>query len=233
MRIPGTVNVSQAFLEEGREERALALCQSAYVLVEPLQQQRTPDGVGLPRPKAPDLGFLENIVATEELIRALAGQHHFVARLMHQPGQQEHRRGRGAHDRRLRVPDDFGKDLANLRVCRVNHLMFRSEVLRHRLLKLTLVVVGIAKRNREGRQTIRSVATDDCRDGRGIEPAAQVGTHRHIRPEANPRRINQQIPKLLHVFTVRPARSRTTRLVFHVETNGPVGRDLHLTLRRD
>src|SRR5688572_19368037 len=197
MRVPRTIHISQTILEKCSEKRSLALGQACDVLVEPLQQKRPPARIRLARPEPPHLVLFEDIVATEELVCPFTCQHHLVARTPDESRKEKHRRGRGSHQWCFSVPDDLGKDLANLLVRRTHHLMLGAEFLRHALLKRTLVEIGVIEGDGKRRKPVRSEPANDRRNGGRVQPTTQISSDRNVSPETDAHRVNQEGAKLL------------------------------------
>ncbi len=144
------------------------------------------------RAEAAKLRLLEDVVAAEHLVGALAGQDDLEALVAHQPGEDVQRRRRGPKHRPLRVPDDVGEDRADVGRPAEDGAMVGAERLRHLKLELSLVEFRIVEADREGPQPLRrELGRDRCDDG-GVEPAGKIGADRHVGAKPDPRRIDEE-----------------------------------------
>ena len=86
------VRLGEALAVEADEERARALEVLADEGVQPGQQERAQLGVGLAGPEVAHRVLAEEVVAAEELVRALAGRDHLEARVLDGAREAQERR---------------------------------------------------------------------------------------------------------------------------------------------
>ena len=105
----------QTRAEEGFQVPWRLRLQRAEVWIQPAQEQRPPLRIRPARPEAAHGGFLEDVVAAEDLVGAFAGKHDLEAVVAYLAGKEVQRRRRRAQDRPLGVADHLvkaGSDVA-------------------------------------------------------------------------------------------------------------------------
>ena len=108
------VRVGEALAVEADEEGARALQVLADEGVQAGKEQRAQLRVGLAGPEVADRVLAEEVVAAEELVRALAGRDHLQPGVLHGPGEAQERRRRGAEGRLLGQLDRLREQLGDV-----------------------------------------------------------------------------------------------------------------------
>ena len=132
--------------------------------VELLEQQGADFGIGLPPPELTDFGFLEDVVAAEDLVGPLAGEHHLELVFPHQTGQEVQRNRGCAQDGFFAVPDEIGEMVANALVGCQGSPVIRLQVGDHLLLVAAFVEGTFLKADGEGLETVVEVARNEGRN---------------------------------------------------------------------
>lgn len=83
-------------------------------------------------------------------------------------------------------------------------VMTAAEIAGDETLKFPLVNEPVAETDREGRDGIGDIGLHDAGDERGIEPAAEIGAHRHVGLKAAPDGLDQRLLDFLPVGGLRP-----------------------------
>ena len=190
VRVVRVRGIFQVLAEEQAPER-LRLRIASDVAVQARQKHRAPGRVGASRPEAPDLVFPKDVVAAEDLVGPLAGEHDLDPALANQPGQAQQRGGRGTHHRPLGEPHHVLERTPDVRPVDLHFAMVRLEVPNHLALELALVETRVGETDREGRQVVDVVALHERGQDRRIESAAEIGCHRHVRAQLQPHGVMQ------------------------------------------
>ena len=190
--------------------------------------------------------LVEVQVPAEQLVRALAGEHHLEPHALDPAAQQVHRHGRAHLLERLEVVHHVGQRIQRLLGREVDLVVHGAELVRH-LLRGREVgraldadaerVHGLGRAERVGR--LRLVAHGDGGDERRIQPAGQEHGVRDVRHEAVLDRLNHRLAELAvvrparghvrvvhHPLRVVPARERALRLARRAHVVVPGGEDL-------
>src|SRR5688500_12736003 len=101
----------------------------AEVWVQSVEQTCPRSRLGAAQAKEPDLRLLEQVIAEKELVRAFAGEHDLDVTFARELRQQIHRGRCGAHERRLGMTYDVGKDAGDRSRVDVPNTMLASEPL--------------------------------------------------------------------------------------------------------
>jgi hypothetical protein len=174
-----------------RRLRGAAPAGRAEVRVQPLER-----GLGALRVARVALAqrhLLEQVVAPEQLVRALARGHHGDAGLARPPGQQHQRDRGGADQRRLAVPDRVSERRGDVGRRHLQHVVLGAERGGGALLVRALVVARVGEGDRERVQRVVRGPLRERRDQRGVQPAGQVGPDRDVGAQPQPHAVGQHL----------------------------------------
>src|SRR5579863_1017231 len=174
--------------EEVRQVGLRLLLHTLHIRIKPLQKLRSKTRTGLPSPKAPDLGFLEYVIAAQQLVGAFAGEHNFETAAMNQVRKQEQKSRAGAQHRLLSVPDDLRKDPPDIAWRAANLAMLGTKMCAGLALEFAFVEFGVVKGNREGPQLVHD-GSRERGDEAGIDAAAEICANGNVRPLPDARRV--------------------------------------------
>ncbi len=129
--------------------------------------------------------------------RAFSGEHHLDAVLPREPGEQKHGRRRGPQYRRLGMPDHLLEDAADIVIA--DHCAHDggSPGSCHGLLEERLVEGRVGEAHGKGLHA-RYVCLHEHGYDAGVEPAAQVGSHRDIGTEPQRGRLVENLVEAFH-----------------------------------
>ena len=144
-RIVGRTGVEK----EARPELA-PLCLIEQVRIDPSEQRAPRRALGSAQGEQSDRDLFEEIVAEEELIGALAGEHDLDVMLAGETREQEHGHRSGAHERRLCVTDDGRECGRDLPLRDVRNVVLAAERRRHLELPGALVEPRVLEAHGEG-----------------------------------------------------------------------------------
>ncbi len=210
------VDISRAHGVEVVEEATAAGRIGENVGIQPFQQQGAAAGGRFPGPIAPDFGFLENIVAAEDLVGPFAGEHHLEAALLHLPRQEEKGRRGGSQQRLFAMPNDGREMLTDLGAAQSENTMAGADEIGGLLLKHRFVEGSLPETQGEGMQVLRAFFfRRESGENGGIETAAQIGAHRHVRPQPQADRILHQGDGLLAGIGKRSCPALLWRIIRH------------------
>ena len=191
------VDVLEPALVEAGEERARALQVLPEELVQPREEQRPDLGVGHLRPEPANLVLAVDVVAAEELVRALARDDDLEACLADGGGQPQQRRQRGAQRRLLGELDRAREQLGDVGRVDDDAGEVGPELAHEAVLELALVEERVAEPDAERVQRAGiEPARERRRDGR-VEAAAQVRGDRDVGAQPDARRVGQELRELL------------------------------------
>ena len=150
--------------------------------------------IRMARPESADFVFFENIVAGKYFVGAFTGENHLKIALAHQFGKHEKGCGGCSDDGRFRMPDDFGENGADV-IFRAAHILmigFKGSNGNGLIGRFIEALVG--ETNRKGAEPVVEILFDQGTDIGAVNPPAEVGADRYIRPQTDPRRIQEQAP---------------------------------------
>ena len=136
-------------------------------------------------------------VAAEELVGALARRDHLQPGVLHGAGEAQERGRRGAEGRLLGHLHRQREQLGDL--ARADRDTREVEPARagEEVLVGALVEARVLEADSEGVERLVHLLECVSDDGRGVEPAAQVGGDRDVRTQAQPRRVGEERVELL------------------------------------
>ena len=137
--------------------------------------------------------LLEELVAPEQLVRALAGRDHGDPLLAHLAGEQVERDRAGAHERRLAVPDDVGERVRDVGRQRLDDVVARAERARDLLLVDALVVARVAERDRERAQLVLGLLLGERADQARVEAAGEVRADGNVGAQAQAHAVAEEL----------------------------------------
>ena len=124
--------------------RGLALY-AVHVWVQALEQQGPHARLRIARPETANFRLLEDVVTAHGFVCALAGEDDLEAALVHQLGQQKHRRRGGAENRLLGVTDYCRENRSHVIVGAVDRAVLSAQECTGFLLVSALVKFGVVK----------------------------------------------------------------------------------------
>ena len=87
------------------------------------------------------------------------------------------------------MPDHIGKDVADILMARLHHLMIGAQMPGHAALMLALIEGGVGEGYGKGVNAPGSEAANQRCDDRGIQPAAKISADRNVGEEAKAGRV--------------------------------------------
>ena len=191
------VRLRQAAAVEAREKGAGTTEILAEILVQAGKEERPQLRVRLPCPEPTDLRLAEDVVSGKQLVRPFPREHDLQAGSVDRGGQPQQRRRRRTKSRLLRELDGARQQLSDVRRVDRHPRQAGAELLGEAVLVHALVEARIAKPDPERGETRGRKAARERR-GRGrVEPAADVGSNRHIRSQPQARGVAKQLEQLL------------------------------------
>ena len=98
------------------------------------------------------------------------------------------------------MPDHVGKDVADILMARLHHLMVGAKMPGHAALMLAFIEGGVSEGYGKRVNAPGSEAANQRRDDRGIQPAAKISADRHVGEEAKAGRVRKKFPQLFERF---------------------------------
>ena len=169
-------------------------------------------------------------ISAQDLVRAFAGDHNLVAGIAHRFAQQKLRHSMRVHAERLRLQNRIRKILSQMILVDRNWIELSPRQRSHLPRNRSFIVGSIVESQRESANRIGMVTRSQTQHRAGVQPAAQINTHRHVGTQTDAHRLFQLVAKLGGIIGVRPLRRGIARSRI-VEV--PVARDLKMLLRRN
>ena len=174
------------------------------------------------RPEPADFVFLEDIVAGKYFVGALTGENDLEIALANQFGEHEKGRGGGSDDRRFRMPDDFRENGPDVFFRAAHILMVGFKGSNRNGLESRFIEALVGETDRKGAEPIVEILFDQGTDIGAVNSPTQVSADRHIRPQTDPRRIQEQSPQFIH-----PIGQGALPVILMAEIRRPVWLDVH------
>ncbi len=147
MREQGVVR--RAGIEKRAAPEVTAAATRIEIWIQPIEQARPPLRLRLAETKQPQRRLFEQVVAEEQLVRSLPCEDDLDVVLAREPGEQIHRGGSSAHERRLGVTHDLRKDCGDLMGTDGLDVVTALELPSHELLKLPFIESRIVECDRK------------------------------------------------------------------------------------
>ena len=171
--------------------------------VQPREQERAQLRLRVAGPEAADLVLAKDVVAAEELVGALAGEHDLEPRVLNRARQLEQRRRGRPQERLLCELDHAREDGRDIGRAHGRPVKLHAELRRDRVLRGGLVEALVAEADAERVQARADGARRERGGDRRVEASAQVRGDGNVRAQPDLRRRLEDRLELVHEVVLR------------------------------